>query len=80
LLVALSQEAFPIIVSASLLYNIGEYRQKDPRPIETLLNEMVNDYIDVDKIIDPMVKTEKEDVLSYKNDIAISKIAFDPRK
>ncbi len=39
LLIALYQEAGPIIVSTSLLYGLREYWQKDNRPIEDLLND-----------------------------------------
>jgi len=70
LLVALYQEACPIIASSSLLYNILKQRKKDTREINILLYELRG------LLLTPM----REDIVSQKNDIVISKISFNPER
>jgi hypothetical protein len=49
LLLALYQEAGPIILSASLLYSLREYARKDNRPIEELLNQLGQEQLQLEQ-------------------------------
>ena len=73
-LTALYQEAGSIIVSTSLLYTLFEYRAKDNRSINVIYNEVKKEKMAV--ILDPNI--QKATSIRQKDDILLSKIAFQP--
>src|SRR5579872_3013589 len=79
-LTALYQEAGPILVSASLLYNVLECAKKDSEPIDIVLNEIKEESNIYETITDPATKRAISFAVREKKVSAISRISFDPEK
>jgi len=79
-LTALYQEAGPILVSASLLYNVLECAKKDSEPIDVLLNEIKEESNIYKTVTDRATKRAISFSVWEKKVSAISRISFDPEK